>query len=171
MKVLVGYDGSECAEAALRDLPRAGLPAEGEALIMTVADVFQPLPIKEEDNIFPMSVRAGVWRAHQLASEAVAEARDLAGKAKEQVKKLLPDWQVTTEACADSPAGGLIKKADEWQPDLIVVGSEGRTAMGGRLILGSVSQRVLYEARASVRVARGQTRVDDGPVRSVIGVD
>ncbi len=171
MKVLIGYDGSECAEAALRDLPRAGLPASGEALIMTVADVFQPPPIKEEDDIFPMSVRAGVWRAHQLAAEAVAEARDLSERAKQQVEKLLPGWRVSTEACADSPAGGLIKKADNWKPDLIVVGSEGRTAMGGRLILGSVSQRVLYEARASVRVARGRLTVDEGPVRIVIGGD
>ena len=44
MKILIGYDGSECAEAALEDLQRAGLGAEAEALVMTVADVFVPVP-------------------------------------------------------------------------------------------------------------------------------
>ena len=35
MKILVAYDGSECADAALEDLKRAGLPAEAEVLVMS----------------------------------------------------------------------------------------------------------------------------------------
>jgi nucleotide-binding universal stress UspA family protein len=171
MKILIGYDGSDSAEAALRDLRRAGLPKDCEAVVMTVADVFQPRPIKEVDYIFPMYVPAGVQRAHEHAAKAVAQARDLAERGKVQVTRLFPNWQVSAEACADSPAGALLKRADEWEPDLILVGSHGHTAMGGRLILGSVSQRVLYEARTSVRVARGRVMVDELPVRIVIGLD
>ena len=33
MKILLGYDGSKSADAALHDLKRAGLPAEAQALI------------------------------------------------------------------------------------------------------------------------------------------
>src|ERR1043165_7572785 len=33
MKVLIGYDGSECADAALDDLNQSGLPQNGEAHI------------------------------------------------------------------------------------------------------------------------------------------
>ncbi|MCM3903910.1 MAG: universal stress protein [Pyrinomonadaceae bacterium] len=171
MKILIGYDGSESAEAALRDLRRAGLPKDCEAVVMTVADVFQPTPTKEVDYVFPMYVPAGVRQAHEHATKAVAQARDLAEKGKAQVARLFPDWQLRAEACADSPAGALLKRADEWKPDLILVGSHGHTAMGGRLILGSVSQRVLYEARTSVRVARGRVMVDELPVRIVIGMD
>jgi len=171
MRILIGYDGSECAEAALRDLRRAGLQKDCEALVITVADVFQPPPIKEADNTFPMYVPAGVKRAHEHAAKVVAEARDLAEKAKAQIAMLFPDWQIGAEACADSPAWALIKQAEEWNADLIVVGSHGHTSMGGRLILGSVSQRVLYEARTSVRVARGRVIVDEMPVRIVIGMD
>lgn len=169
MRILIGHDGSECAEAALRDLHRAGLPTDCEVLVMTVADVFQPPPIKEVDNTFPMSVSAGVRRAHEHAAKAVAQARDLAERARAQLAMLFPDWQIGAEACADSPAWALIKRADEWKPDLVVVGSHGHPSMGGRLILGSVSQRVLYEARTSVRVARGRVMVDEMPVRIVIG--
>src|SRR5688572_30287044 len=42
---------------------------------------------------------------------------------------------------------------------------------GRRLILGSVSQRVLYEASCSVRVARARRGETDAPLRIVIGVD
>lgn len=171
MKILIGYDGSDFSEAALRDLTRAGLPGVGEALIMSVADVFQPPPIKEEDTVFPLSVRAGVWRADKVAAEAIGEARDMAEGAKATVLKLLPGWQVISESCAESPAWALIKKADEWKPDLIVVGSASHVVMGGRVILGSVSQRVLYEARSSVRIARASGGQHNIPVRIVIGVD
>ena len=40
MKILFAYDGSECADAALEDLTRAGLDAEADVLVMTLADVF-----------------------------------------------------------------------------------------------------------------------------------
>jgi hypothetical protein len=39
MRILVGYDGSEGADATLIDLQRAGLPDLAEALIVSVADV------------------------------------------------------------------------------------------------------------------------------------
>jgi hypothetical protein len=48
MKILVAYDGSECADSAIEDLKTAGLPKTAEALVMTMADVFLPQPIDEE---------------------------------------------------------------------------------------------------------------------------
>ena len=59
--------------------------------------------------------------------------------------------------------------ADRDESDLIVVGSHGHSLLGGRLILGSVSQRVLYDARCSVRVARCWEEKRKGPVRIVVG--
>jgi nucleotide-binding universal stress UspA family protein len=44
MKILIGYDGSDCAEAALDDLRRAGLPETAEAHILSVAEVWLPPP-------------------------------------------------------------------------------------------------------------------------------
>ena len=41
MKILIAYDGSNCAEAALDDLVRAGLPATGEFSVMSVAEVWR----------------------------------------------------------------------------------------------------------------------------------
>jgi len=50
------------------------------------------------------------------------------------------------------------------------VGSHGRSALG-RFVLGSVSQRVVAEARCSVRIARGRIEEPGSPVRIVIGID
>lgn len=172
MKILIAYDGSEPADAALEDLRRAGLGAEGEALVMTVADVFVPPPINEEiDNTFPMYVPAGIKRAHERARAKLEEATDLAKQVSEQTRSLLPGWRISSEAAADSPAWAIIRKADQWKSDLIVMGARGHSVFGGRLILGSISQRVLYEAGCSVRIARASDKDRDKPVRVLIGVD
>jgi nucleotide-binding universal stress UspA family protein len=172
MKILIGYDGSECADAALEDLRRAGLPESAEALVLTVADVFVPPPVSEADDTFPFYTPPGVKRAHEHAARLLGEARTLAERTAGRVGESFPGWAVRAEASADSPAWALVSKSYEWKPDLVVVGAQGHTNLGGRLILGSVSQRVLYEAPCSVRVARDGARRGVGdPVRLVVGVD
>lgn len=172
MKILIAYDGSESADEVLDDLRHAGLPADIEALVMSVADVFVPPPIDEViDNTFPMYVPEGVRRAHDRARQKLAEVADVAKRASERIASMFPSWQVNHTAEADSPAWALIRRADEWKPDLIVMGARGHSVLGGRLILGSISQRVLYEARCSVRIARGVNKSGDKPARILIGVD
>ncbi|MCM3871975.1 MAG: universal stress protein [Pyrinomonadaceae bacterium] len=171
MKIVIAYDGSESADAALEDLKSAGLPKTAEALVLSLADVFLPPPNEEVDSTVPSYVPAGVRRAHERAEHEVKEAESLALRASEQLHKSFPEWHVRHEARADSPAWALIKRADEWKADLIVVGAQGHSVLGGRLILGSVSQRVLYEAHCSVRVARGRGRDADFPLRLIIAVD
>ena len=172
VKILVAYDGSECADAALEDLKRAGLQAESEVLVMSLADVFVPPPIDDEiDNTFPMYVPDGIRRAHERAKHKLEQAETLAKRASEQIKSLFPKWHVSYEAQADSPAWALIRTADHWKPDLIVMGAQGHSVFGGRLILGSISQRVLYEARCSVRIARSSRKHAGKPNRLLIAVD
>jgi nucleotide-binding universal stress UspA family protein len=169
MKILVAYDGSESADAALHDLKRAGLNDDVEVLVMSVADVFVPDPIN--DNGVPTYVPTPIRRARERAQYELEQAEVLAGRASEQIKSLFPNWRVNYQAQADSPAWALILRADEWKPDLIVMGARGLSSFGGRLIFGSISQRVLYEARCSVRIARGPGRQTDRPIRILIGVD
>ncbi|HEX6185095.1 MAG TPA: universal stress protein [Pyrinomonadaceae bacterium] len=172
MKILIGYDGSECADAALDDLRRAGLPPDARAVVLSVADVFLPPPVSEADDTFPFYVPPGIKRAHERAARALGEARAMAERTASRVKESFPGWHVRAEATAESPAWALVLKAAELKSDLIVVGAHGHTVLGGRLILGSVSQRVLYEARCSVRVARDGSRAGaEAPVRVVIGMD
>jgi nucleotide-binding universal stress UspA family protein len=58
-----------------------------------------------------------------------------------------------------TPAVEILRHATHWKADLIVVGSHGRGTMG-RLLLGSVAQKVLHEAECPVMVVphrRAQT--------------
>ena len=172
MKILIGYDGSESANTALEDLKVAGLDTEVDVLVMCVADVFVPPPLTEEDDDkFPMHVPEGIKRAHERARHKLEQAGDLAKRICDQIKSLFPDWNVNPHAEADSPAWALLRKADSWKPDLIIMGARGHSVFGGRLILGSISQRVLYEARCSVRIGRASYKGVDKPVRLLIGAD
>lgn len=172
MKILIAYDGSACADAALEDLNNAGLDTATEVLVMTLADVFVPPPIDDEvDNTFPRYVPEGIKRAHARAQSKLEQAEALAKLASERITSAFPNWQVRYEAQADSPAWALIRTADQWKPDLIIMGAQGHSVFGGRLILGSISQRVLYEARCSVRIARSSHKHGDKPIRLLIAVD
>lgn len=174
MRILIGYDGSPCADAALDDLRRAGLPSEAEVVVLSVADVWVPPPFPAGESRvvtdFERRVAAVREQMREQARQAVEEARALALRACEQIQSYFPAWAVHAQATADSPAWGILKKADEWQPDLLVVGSQGRSVVG-RFVLGSVSQRLMNDARCTVRVARGRGVENSVPVRLVVGVD
>ena len=168
IKILIAHDGSSYADAALHDLPYAGLPQEAEALILSVADVFLPPPSSSPG--FPTHVPPAVQRAWTQATHVLDDAHTLAQHARTRLLQSFPAWEVCAEACADSPPWAIIKKADAWQPDLIVMGSHGRSALG-RFVLGSVSHKVLTEAHCSVRIGRQRPQADTGPLRLLIGVD
>ncbi|NOT61878.1 MAG: universal stress protein [Acidobacteria bacterium] len=161
MKILIGYDGSACAKAALVYLQRAGLPRKAEVRVLSVAELWIPLPASYGgvDTTFPAE-----------ESRLQDEALQLAHEAQNVVKTLFPEWHVHAEAVTGSPVSSIVWRADEWQPDLLVVGSHGRTALG-RFFFGSVSQGVLHHARGSVRIARANDKKPGEPLRFVVGVD
>jgi nucleotide-binding universal stress UspA family protein len=169
MKLLIAYDGSESADKMLTDLQYAGLPRKTEALVISVADIWiPPEPLPNDVIVEAALAEQMTRRAREKALQTLAEVRKLALQAAKQIVTSFPDWEVRDAACAGSPAWEIIKVADEGKPDLIVLGSQGRGAIG-KLWFGSVSQKVVNEAHCSARVARGHSR--NGPVKIVIGVD
>jgi nucleotide-binding universal stress UspA family protein/predicted transcriptional regulator len=169
MKVVIGYDGSRRADEALDDLRRAGLPRDVEAIIISVADgVMAPLP--DSRMIEKAFVSRRMTSAVARASYALSEAQECARAGGARVKALFPEWEVSSEYLMGAPAEALMWRATNWEADLIVVGSQGRSAFG-RLILGSVSRKVVTEARCSVRVARASDNEGDQTARIIIGVD
>ena len=174
MKLLIAYDGSKCADSALDDLTHAGLPPKGEALVMSVAEVWLPPPPPSSYEIVELAATAkgpmALERKYIAGSQAVKDADALAAKAAARFQANFPAWKVKHESVWGSPNWELFSKAEEWKADLIVVGSHGRSALG-RLFLGSISQWLLNEARCSVRVARGKLDEPDFPVRLIVGLD
>lgn len=173
MKILIGYDGSDCADGALHDLRRAGLPLEAEALVISVAESWiapRPSNFEMVDSVLAEDSAAKLEDVSERDAGVLANAQGLATEAAKRIQSSFPRWNVRSETKFGSPASELLEKADEWKPDLIVVGSHGRSAIS-RLILGSVSHKVVTEAQCAVRIARGHRNNGDSPVRIVIGVD
>ena len=171
MKILIGYDGSECADAAIGDLRRAGLPEIVEAQVLAVAEVWLPPPDSSESGTGSAKrVDSIIAPIYAKARRAVEEAEGLASRGRSRVCALFPKWMVTSSTSYGSPAWELVFTADKWQPDLVVVGSHGHSALG-RFVLGSVSQVVLNESQSSVRVSRGRVEEPDTPVRIIVGLD
>lgn len=168
-KVLIGYDGSECAAAAIDDLRRVGLqPDRIEAMVVSVADVRPELPGLEFAKLYPKATE----RARIQCEESLAEARTFSAEGRDRVVRLFTGWQVRAGVAANSPYWGLIEKAQEWPADLLVVGSRGRSL--GRMLFASVSQHTMLYADCTVRIGRcrtGQSGPQDALARIVMGWD
>jgi nucleotide-binding universal stress UspA family protein len=175
MKILLGYNGSQSADAALVDLRRAGLPQEADALIVSVADVMMAPAAPHYELVghalTSRKVTSGLMYAEQQNARVVNEARAYASKATNQLRRYFPNWYVRSETLNGTAAWELIDKADEWKADLVVVGSQGRSTVG-RLLLGSVSKKIVTASQHSVRIGRSAIDIDvTKPPKLLIGVD
>ena len=173
MRVLVGYDGSECAGAAIDDLQRSGLPREVTAAVVSVGELLLPVPSPSDSAIIERAVSrrvtAALVQARAEAQAALQGATALAREGCRRVSVHFPQWRVHAEPVLGAPAEALIERAEDWHADLIVLGSHGRSALG-RLVLGSVSKQVAAEACCSVRVARHVVDRRCTPPRIIIGI-
>ena len=174
MRLLIGYDGSGYADAALADLQRAGLPPDVEALVVTVGDTPLVPPFAShrivEQTFAGERARLIVEHANRQVSDALAEAKRFACSAASQLKSLYPSWQVKSEVAAGKPARELIRVAANWCADLIVIGTQGRSALG-RLLLGSVSLEVASQAQCPVRIGRAVSKAETIALRVLVGLD
>jgi nucleotide-binding universal stress UspA family protein len=178
MKVVIAYDGSDCAKAAVDDLRRSGMPRHAEAFVISVGHTLLPPPDTLAapwgatllESGASRRVTSTIVQARAQASHAIDEASTLAFAGAQRVRARFPDWEVSSGGLVGMPAPAVMEKAQDWHADLIVVGSHGRSAIG-RLLLGSVSKQIATEAPCSVLVARHVIERGDTPVRIVVGVD
>jgi len=171
-RILIAYDGSNCADAALDDLKRAGLPDEATVVAMSVAELWFPTATAASYEMTGRTLVVPIVSTREPSPRAdgQSEAMTLAQQAVDRIKINFPKWDVSGEACLGSPATQILHKAEQWKPDLIVVGSHGRSAVG-RLFLGSVSQRIAIGSPCSVRIGRGRVETEDSKVRILIAAD
>ena len=165
-KILIAYDGTPGALAAIEDLRRAGLPGNSTAKIVTIADVWLPPPPPADDLLAESS-----WdRRYKKAADVLRSAKKCALEGACRIHELFPKWTVSNIARAGSPAWELIAEAKRWDADMIVVGSHGRTPLE-QFFLGSVSHKIAAEAFCSVRIARPHTSAEGNPLRILAALD
>jgi nucleotide-binding universal stress UspA family protein len=170
MKILIAYDGSPSSDAAIDDLRRAGLSSAGEAVVISVADIWMPPANSLAYTPTNDYIEGIVARQREKCQKILDASQEMAEKGADQAKVALPGWNITGKANYGSPGHVIIDEATAFHADLIVMGSHGYS-LPEKLFLGSVSQQVATEAHCSVRVARGKIDVDPSPVRIVIAFD
>jgi nucleotide-binding universal stress UspA family protein len=134
--IVVGYDGSDWSQRALERAVAFARAFGGSVTVVTAVEVHMPAT--------PRSMGA-------LNEEELDAARALL----EAVKARLQAEGITAHALEGEgdPAKVIIEAAKEIGTDLIVVGTRG-LGLARRLLLGSVSTRVVHEAHCDVLVAR-----------------
>jgi nucleotide-binding universal stress UspA family protein len=160
MNILVAYDGSIHADTAIDDLQWAGLPGKAHVTVLSAVEWTTVQAVRGWGI-------AGTDFSPDW-TERIAAAEQLAEAGSNRLQKQFPQWDIELEASAEHPATAILDKARSWPADLLVVGTHGRSALG-RVVMGSVSSKLVRDASCSVRVAR--LGKHDGPIRLLVGTD
>lgn len=169
MKLLIGYDGSSAADAALRDLEMAGLPAETEALVLIA---LPPAPPPEAFAVDPTGTGwlAGAYVQVEPSPEQIGKAREDGEHAANLLQAKFPRWRVSFEIAVGAPAQAILEKAEAWKAGLIVVGSHGWSWLG-RTFLGSTAEKLLTHAHIPVRLCNPRPETHASAPRILAAVD
>lgn len=89
-----------------------------------------------------------------FAPPVVEPEREQLARLEEQSAAALPGLSVRSHLCQGDAAGEIVLAADDFQCDLIVMGSHGRTGLR-RLLMGSVAESVCRNAPCPVLIIRG----------------
>ena len=172
MKILIASDGCDCSDAAIIDLRRAGLPVVAEAMVLSVAQIAPQVDMAPYGAPMtgPGIVLPSGWESDASVSHQLQQAEAFAAGAADRLRIDFPGWHIRAESWAEAAGAAIIREAHEWKSDLVVVGSHGRSGLG-RLVLGSVSERVLHHVKCSVRVSRHHPHSQERSIRVVLGVD
>ena len=169
MKILIGHDGSECSETILKQLPFSGLPLHAEVHVITTSEV--PIPILVGAESYSFAVTPEQWAEYEVVAKTeLLRARQNAEHVSRRMLRCCPEWNVTPIALEGSASTQLLLHAENWKPDLIIVGSHGK-GMFRKLFLGSVSNRVLHEARCSVRITHEHAMDPSRPLTLLVAID
>jgi len=141
LKLLIAVDGSAHAQRAIEAAARLQAQTVGiDAVLVHVRDV----PIYA-DQYPPLDAQAVEFALQQqqsaLLEAALASARQ-AGLT-----------QVRTQAEVGLAAQEIARAATDLGVDIILIGTHGRSALGG-LLLGSVAQRVVHLATVPVLLVK-----------------
>lgn len=146
MKILINYDGSDQAAASLRNMRRAGLPDDAEAIVISIADSSLPWKSRNRNN---GRAEAGVIYPTVAVEQAAAKAK----LARDIIGEEFPDWNVRINLAVGSTVRVIAKKAAEWNADLIVVGLHADSTIE-KSLFDSISQRIAARVNCSIRVER-----------------
>ena len=140
MKILLPVDGSDYTKRMLAYLAEQDelLSGRHDYTALTVVDPFSPY---ETNFAKPASMEEFL---RDQAEQVLAPVRAFAQQR---------GWKVRTEYVAGPAVQAIVEKAEVLKPDLIVMGTRGRSSFGA-LVLGSVANGVVGNCKVPVLLIR-----------------
>jgi len=143
MKILVALDDSKHSGLALEFVSRMRWPAGSRMLVVSV--------VPPMTAALAAAYGAGA-NPPGLAQERQDRVEEVISNAEDRLREA--GFPTEGRVLEGDPGEELVRASREERADLLVVGSHGRTGLA-RMLLGSVSSRVVMDAPCSVLVVKG----------------
>ncbi|WP_047418807.1 universal stress protein [Cellulophaga sp. Hel_I_12] len=148
MKIVLAVDGSDFSKVAIKKLAKFPLPQGSEISIINVYEH----PAMSTPELISTTVTLDVYYQEFIAN-AEKIGKKIVSEAGKVLKEKNSSLRITTNVVSGLPKKEILEKAESFDADLIVVGSQGQGAFS-RLLLGSVSQYLATHAKCSVMIVK-----------------
>lgn len=148
MKVLLAIDDSAYSQAAVSAAIAQFRPEGTDVRVLNAVD--WPAALPESLEFTPGALASGPVMS--VRDDARRQSEQLLVRTAQQLRAA--GFTVSHETREGDPRHVILQCAGEWQPDVIVLGSHGRTGLD-RFLLGSVAENVVRHASSSVAIIRG----------------
>ncbi|MBY0357281.1 MAG: universal stress protein [Candidatus Obscuribacterales bacterium] len=135
MKIIIAVDDSEFSQTTIDSVAKRTWPELSEFLLVSVA---QPLMTDLGGMVLEVDKQY---------------CQDLIERLTKSLEAKLPQYKISGQIVEGQAADEIIRIAEQWQADLIIVGSHGRRGLN-RLVLGSVAESIVNKSRCSVEVIK-----------------
>lgn len=147
-------DGSEDSFLAVRFLQKLVLPRRTKVRLLSVVERLR------YPTTAPGAIRGQLqWMLKELEAERRGELDKVLERAAAQLDDKLT--RVTRSTPTGTPADEIVAAADDYDSDRVVLGARGLGGME-RLLLGSVSEKVLRDVRCPVLIVKERSKADQG---------
>jgi nucleotide-binding universal stress UspA family protein len=143
-KILLSIDDSKFSEAATQAVVERIRRENAEVRVLTVVDHINYFTTDD-------AAKAYIPQIHEIRRDRLTKAEELVNRAARLLQAA--GFTVSNGISEGDPETRIVAVSEEWDADLIVLGSHGRKGFD-RALLGSVSEAVARYARCSVEIIR-----------------
>lgn len=147
MRILIATDGSVYSDAAVKNVASREWPKDSE---------FRILSILEHSSLESITAGEFAFKLDEIREEVRQMMQQIASSAADILSK--KELKVSYIVREGLPAQEILEEANQWEADLIVVGTHGRKGIS-KFLLGSVAQRVAIHAKCSVEIVRDKALI------------
>lgn len=140
MKILVPIDGSEHSKRAMKKAKELGSSFNAEITLLNVINPEISVRNMQNRDFYDEVNRSMISHSREILDEGLELFKDYEGK--------IEGVSIRGDAVTQ-----IIKKAEDEQYDLVIMGSRG-AGVFSRTLLGSVSNKVIHHIKTSVLLAK-----------------